>query len=193
MNEWAWHKGSTMGTSTLRYTSSQIFETFPFPTNITEIEKDLLEGLGKNYLALQKNIMDSLNLGITKTYNLFHNKDLSYLDLEKQLNEDKNICIGIYNDILKLRDLQIDIDEAVLNLFEWSEIELNHGFYELEYLPENDRVRFSIHPTARKEILKRLLLLNLEQSKSDILDNNIVKKKLRVVSKTSTNSLFPED
>ncbi len=40
MNEWAWHKGSTMGTSTLRYTSSQIFETFPFPPNISESENN---------------------------------------------------------------------------------------------------------------------------------------------------------
>lgn len=28
------------------------------------------------------------------------------------------------------------------------------------YLPENDRVRYTIHPDARKEILKRLLQLN---------------------------------
>ena len=31
---------------------------------------------------------------------------------------------------------------------------------EYAYLPENDRVRFTIHPNARKEVLKRLLELN---------------------------------
>lgn len=41
-------------------------------------------------------------------------------------------------------------------------IDLRHGFYEVDYLPENDRVRYTIHPDARKEILKRLLLLNHE-------------------------------
>jgi len=30
----------------------------------------------------------------------------------------------------------------------------------VDYLPENDRVRYTIHPDARKEILKRLLELN---------------------------------
>lgn len=33
-------------------------------------------------------------------------------------------------------------------------------FYKEDYLPENDRVRFTIHPNARKEELKRLLELN---------------------------------
>lgn len=37
---------------------------------------------------------------------------------------------------------------------------LIHDFYELDYLPENDRVRYTIHPEARKEVLKRLLELN---------------------------------
>ncbi len=39
-------------------------------------------------------------------------------------------------------------------------IELKHDFYEVEYLPENDRVRYTIHPDSRKEVLKRLLELN---------------------------------
>jgi len=33
-------------------------------------------------------------------------------------------------------------------------------FYEVDYLPVNDRVSFTIHPDARKEVLKRLLELN---------------------------------
>ncbi len=37
-----------------------------------------------------------------------------------------------------------------------------HDFYEVDYLPENDRVRYTISPDARKEVLKRLLKLNHE-------------------------------
>ena len=37
---------------------------------------------------------------------------------------------------------------------------LRHAIYEVDYLPENDRVRYTIHPDARKELLKRLLQLN---------------------------------
>jgi hypothetical protein len=32
--------------------------------------------------------------------------------------------------------------------------------YEVDYLPENDHVRYTISPDARKEALKRLLKLN---------------------------------
>jgi len=39
-------------------------------------------------------------------------------------------------------------------------IDLRHDFYEVDYLPENDRIRFIIHSDAQREILKRLLLLN---------------------------------
>src|SRR5690606_5680857 len=43
------------------------------------------------------------------------------------------------------------------------DIQLRNDFYEVDYLPENDRVRYTIHPDARKEVLKRLLLLNHER------------------------------
>jgi hypothetical protein len=38
----------------------------------------------------------------------------------------------------------------------------------VDYLPENDRVRFTIHPNARKAVLKRLLLLNHERYEEEI-------------------------
>lgn len=52
------------------------------------------------------------------------------------------------------------MDNAVLEAYGWSDIQLRHNFYEVDYLPENDRIRYTIHPEARKEILKRLLGLN---------------------------------
>jgi hypothetical protein len=54
------------------------------------------------------------------------------------------------------------MDETVLNAYGWEDINLAHDFYEVDYLPENDRVRYTISPDARKEILKRLLKLNHE-------------------------------
>ncbi len=59
-----------------------------------------------------------------------------------------------------MRRLHAEMDNAVLEAYGWSDIELKHDFYEVDYLPENDRVRFTIHPDARREILKRLLELN---------------------------------
>ncbi|SUJ07341.1 Uncharacterised protein [Sphingobacterium spiritivorum] len=97
------------------------------------------------------------------------------------------------NDIIQLRELYKLIDSEIIKLYQWNDIDLKHSFYELDHLPEKDRVRFTIHPTAKKEILKRLLLLNLEQSKSDTLDKNIVKKRSKSAPKASNINLFPED
>ena len=59
--------------------------------------------------------------------------------------------------------LHVQIAYAVLDAYGWDKdgpdgpaIDLRHDFYEVDYLPENDRVRFTIHPDARREILKRL-------------------------------------
>ena len=64
------------------------------------------------------------------------------------------------HDILHLRELHKQIDKTVLNAYGWEDIYLAHDFYEVDYLPENDRVRYTISPDARKEVLKRLLKLN---------------------------------
>ena len=78
--------------------------------------------------------------------------------------------------IEELRRLHVEMDNAVLEAYGWHEdsekwgkaIQLKHDFYEVDYLPENDRVRFTIHPNARKEVLKRLLLLNHERYEEEI-------------------------
>ncbi len=75
------------------------------------------------------------------------------------------------------------MDEAVLAAYGWDKagpdgpaIELRHDFYEVDYLPENDRVRYTIHPDARREVLKRLLKLNHryheEEVKAGLVDEN---------------------
>jgi len=39
-------------------------------------------------------------------------------------------------------------------------IESGHGFHHLDFLPENDRTRYTIGPEARRVVLERLLELN---------------------------------
>jgi len=60
--------------------------------------------------------------------------------------------------IVKLRQLRMEMDHAVLEAYGWTDV-YRHDFYEV-YLPENNRIRYTIHPAARKEILKQLLELN---------------------------------
>jgi transcription elongation GreA/GreB family factor len=70
--------------------------------------------------------------------------------------------------IEKLRELHVQMDEAVLEAYGWQDIQLRHNFYEVDYLPENDRIRYTIHPDARKEVLKRLLELNHQIHKEEV-------------------------
>ncbi|NBL65974.1 hypothetical protein GV828_12265 [Flavobacterium sp. NST-5] len=178
---WAWKNSSTMGTSTLRYSGTNAFETFPF----SSISSDLLNSLGSKLHQIRLKIMKENKIGLTELQNKFHDININ--------NEAE-----IYYHIKELRELYRAIDNEIIKLYKWTDIDLKHDFYELDHLPENDRLRFTIYPKARKEILKRLLIINLrqyaEESKTNVIHtkNN---KKLQKVSKIKTSSsiLFPED
>ncbi len=210
--EWAWKYSSTMGSGTLRYTPSTSYETFPFKN----IQNSILASVGEKFYYTRKDLMQVVQLGLTDIYNLIHNKKVKYITREEFEIEEKQFgktygktalklkkCntytnyIYIIQRIEKLRLLIVEMDRAVVNLYDWSDIELNHSFYELDYLPKNDRVRFTIHPSAKKELLKRLLLLNLqeyhENSMVSNLNKSISKKGKKVSSIIISNTLFPED
>ena len=96
---------------------------------------------------------------------LFEKKHASVVIEEQLKSTTYNETVEL---IEKLRELQIKMDHFVLDAYGWTDIQLQHGFYDLEYLPENDRCRFTIHPYARKEILKRLLTLNTQLHAAEI-------------------------
>jgi hypothetical protein len=158
-SEWAFKLSSALAT-TLRYAPSDCFETFPTPKILSnETIKELKES-GEKYDTHRKELMNYLNLGLTKVYNLFHKKNLSTDDLINETKKNEEFCKKGLELILQLRDLHKKMDLIVLNAYGWTDINLRHDIYDLEYLPENDRVRYTIHPDARKEVLKRLLELN---------------------------------
>ena len=186
MDVWAWKMGSTMGSSTLRYTSTSIFQTFPFVDT-----KNTLNTYFEKYIDCISTIQNKVKFGLTDIYNQFHNKCLitEVKPLGSQLFEKEygKETWNLYNHLeLKkvgeisykeavaliyiLRELHKELDEAVLKVYGWhtddskwgKAVQLCHDFYDVDYLPENDRVRYTIHPEARKEVLKRLLQLNHE-------------------------------
>ena len=55
------------------------------------------------------------------------------------------------------------MDEAVAEAYGWDDLNLEHGFHEVDYLPENDRMRWTISEKARLEVLRRLARLNKER------------------------------
>jgi len=135
---WAWKYSSTMGASTLRYSASKAFETYPF------LQEKLSERLGQEFYILRQNIMKRLGIGITELYNMFHNPQI------------------FTEDVLKMRSLQVEIDKLILASYGWEDIQLDHDFYEMSYLPGTDNIRFTISPFIADIVLKRLLKLNFK-------------------------------
>jgi len=207
-NIWAWKYCTTMK-SDLNYTPGNVFDTFPFPNMMEDIED-----ISVQYYNFRNFILKSLNIGLTKMYNLINNRELHLLlEQIKKIDEDHiNIGYGkdtywLYkhlkqncNNIIsleqaityldQLRDLHIKLDKEVLKIYGWADVELRHNFYELAYLPENDRTRFSIHPEARKEILKRLLMLNHKLHKEETFKNSKITPKYKklISQKNEDNS-----
>lgn len=128
---------STMRTD-VNYSPSDCFDTFPFPQTSSPEGRKRAERLGGEYHEHRRQIMLARNLGLTKTYNLFHGPD----------------CMDA--DIARLRALHAEMDLAILTCYGWQDLDPQHGFY------QNDRgqTRFTVSPTARRDLLKRLLHLN---------------------------------
>jgi hypothetical protein len=146
-----------------------------------------LESIGDQYHEYRRSLMQDLWLGLTDLYNLFHapdlKKQLAKLFAKRGKSADwrtkENVppelhaVVGLRNEdqareaIEELRRLHIRLDDAVLAAYGWHQpgldgppIALDHGFYEQDFLPENDRIRHTLHPSARRELLTRLLKLN---------------------------------
>ncbi len=115
-----------------RYTPSDCFETFPFPLNM-----DSLYDIGERYYTHRQSIMLARQEGLTKTYNRFHD------------------ARETAQDILRLRELHREMDEAVARAYGWDDVRLEHGFHETK-----QGLRYTISEAARREALDRLLLLN---------------------------------
>ncbi|HKM53648.1 MAG TPA: DNA methyltransferase, partial [Isosphaeraceae bacterium] len=92
----------------LRYTPSDCFETFPFPSGWNT--GPLLESVGKDYHEHRAQLMRDSNKGLTKTYNRFH-------DPKERSPE-----------IRRLRELHTAMDRAVMAAYGWSDIDTNCGF-----------------------------------------------------------------
>jgi hypothetical protein len=116
----------------LRYSPSDLFDTFSFPPL-----DDRLRRIGEKFYADRSKSMTERQEGLTGIYNRVHDSDDDSFDIKK------------------LRDLQMEIDTAVTASFEWSDINLAHGFYETK-----QGIRFTVSEKARNEVLRRLLELN---------------------------------
>ena len=141
----------------LRYSPSKCFDTFAFPSGLWQTEDPNLAELGERYHTHRNALMQSLWLGLTKLYNLFHARELSPEMIAKESRKDGETVANGFKAVLEMRHLHCSLDLAVRDAYGWNDLDLQHDFYEVETLPENDRVRYTVSESARREILKRLL------------------------------------
>jgi len=160
---WLRQQASSLRTD-IRYTPTDCFDTFAFPP--AEYERaasgeqrvvgaqravpwrseDLPEPfqraarVGAVYHEHRHQIMLARKLGLTKTYNLFHD----------------HACTDA--DIVRLRELHAEMDRAILACYGWEDLEPGHDFY------QNDRgqTRYTLSPDTRREVLARLVGLNIK-------------------------------
>ena len=191
---WARKYSATLETR-LKYSPGNAFETYPFPSgfepNREAVEaatpkphpiRDRLESLGVALDASRREIMLRLNIGLTKLYNLYHKQNLNTAAIKQEskcLDADADWAVP---KILALRDIHKAIDEAVRDAYGWTDLPLQHGFHELEFLPENDRVRYTISNDVRKIILRELLALNHKRHAEEVAAG-LVDEKGRVIRK----------
>lgn len=144
---WARWLSGTLGASTLRYSTSAVLETWPMPDMGQSPE---LEELGKRYHLLREELMKNGSIGLTQLYNRFHDPH----------DQDPHIQ--------NFRALHQDIDLAVLRVYGWEDLAPAHRFYPVPYLPENDRMRFTISEPVRVEVLRRLSELNHQRYEEEV-------------------------
>jgi len=131
---WAITYGSTLETR-VRYTPSDVFETFPRPEST-----DLLEHVGRTLDEERREIMLRRDLGLTKLYNMVN---------------DPEVESGSDLDVARLREIHEQLDHAMMAAYGWDDVQLNHGFHSYRQM-----TRWTICPAARVEALDRLLLKN---------------------------------
>jgi hypothetical protein len=147
---WIWvrHFTTTFGGSTLNYNPTDCFGTFPFPTDSSIAGGRVLPNLsrvGQETFDTRQAVMRERLEGLTKTYNRFHNFDEAAADIQK------------------LRQLHVEMDNAVAAAYGWTDLDLGHGFHETK-----QGIRFTISEPARREVLARLLKLNHERYAEEV-------------------------
>lgn len=175
----------------LRYSASKCFDTFPFPEGQWRTTNPALAATGEHYHEHRRTLMHRLWLGLTDIYNLFHARALTPTLVAKVSGKLEEPEAG-YQGLLTLRALHRELDEAILAAYGWTDLALGHDFHELEYLAENDRVRYTISPDARKEVLRRLLALNHERASAQTSVPSTKKKTRRTVSTAQLANPEPE-
>ena len=163
---WVRKYSGTIG-ETLRYSSSDSFDTFAPPISCLSVKN-----IGQAYYEARQALMINLRKGPTELYNRFHDPDEAA------------------SDIKALRKLHRQLDTAVACAYGWTDLygnegaAMRHDFYETK-----QGLRWTIHAEVRRDILARLLALNHDRYVQEVGAGFHAKKGAK---RKSANSQEPE-
>jgi hypothetical protein len=132
---WAVKYGSGMRNDP-RYTPSDVFDTFPRPHSTERLSE-----VGRILDMERREIMLRRGLGLTKLYNLIN---------------DPYIADSADVDVARMREIHVELDQAVRDAYGWGNVPLEHGFHTYRQMR-----RWTVSPAARVAILDLLLAENL--------------------------------
>ena len=140
--EWAFWTCGTLGAAALSYSTKAALETWPMPSKASMSQ---LNTLGERFHTSRELVLKKNAIGLLDFYNHMHDP------------ASREPWVSDLRATLRL------MDRAVIDAYGWSDLDLEHGFHKLDYLPPKDCVRFTISPRARVEVLRRLSELNRER------------------------------
>ncbi|HUC01020.1 MAG TPA: DNA methyltransferase [Solirubrobacterales bacterium] len=152
-----------------RYAPTACFETLPQPRLDGRVEE-----FGRTLDRHRSAVLRESDQGLTKTYNRVHDPDDSA------------------EDVVRLRQLHVDLDHAVRDAYGWDDLDLDHGFHETKF-----GLRYTFGQVARQEVLDRLLELNheryAEEVKQGLHDKPKAKRKRKAVAPGAMTLGFDDD
>ncbi len=138
---WVILHSSTFGVGAApRYTPTDVFETLARPD-----QDGRLRRVGERLHTHRARLMAERGEGLTKTYNRVH-------DSKEHAT-----------DIVELRDIHVEIDNAVAEAYGWTDLTLDHDFYQTR-----QGIRYTVGPVVRQVILDRLLQLNFDRYAEEV-------------------------
>lgn len=147
---WARQCGSTLETR-MRYTPSDCFETFPFPSTA-----DNLAEIGRTYHEARSKLCTDLKEGLTKLYNRFHSQQ----ELNQSLED--------------FRRLHARMDQLVLAAFGWHDIVPDHAHRDT---PQGSQ--FALSNECKAAILAKLFEENAKRQQQEIVSGLVKPSKTK--------------
>jgi hypothetical protein len=135
---WAIKYSTTMRLD-VSYAPSEAFLTFPRPN----VDERIAE-VGKDLDTERREVMLRRKFGLTQLYNLVN---------------DPLVNDAADPDIARMREIHVQLDEAVMGAYGWLNVPMEHGFHTYRQMQ-----RWTVSPEARVEILDRLLAENLRRA-----------------------------